>query len=153
MPCGHSQLLFTCPVGIHDPHSFILSLICPVVISMPYGLFLIVTHIPRGYSHLALWALTLCPMGIPIMPCGHSQQALMPRGLPQTCPFQRRFTLPLFALEAFPICAYMPGGHSQSLHVPSVPHMPCGIRYALVGLPTRPPIRPVGSPIKPRGYS
>ena len=87
MPCRHSQLPFTCPVGIHGPHSFILSLICPVVISMPYGFFLIATHMPRGHSHYAMWAFptsayapwaptnlpfsakiypaTICPGGIP----------------------------------------------------------------------------------------
>ena len=163
-PCGHSQKAPMCRGPPFSAKTY-PAMICPVGIPncLLRALWAFTALTVSYWASYALWSSVclmgfsslphICPVGIPITPCGHSQQALMPRGLPQTCLFQRRFTLPLFALGAFPICAYMPGGHSQSLHVPSVPRMPCGIRYALVGLPTRPPIHPVGSPIKPRGYS
>ena len=100
----------------------------PVVFSMPYEH----AHTPCGHSHYVLWAFPLCPVGIPIMPCGHSQSPyfilcpihLQPalwaylHGDPYalwafpSCPWHS-----LYALWAFPLCPVgihiTPCGHSH----------------------------------------
>ena len=112
------------------------------------------------------WAFPILPCGHSRshMPCGHSQPALMSRGPPQRFLFQWRFTLPLHALWAFPMAAYMPGGHSQSWYfilcpiwhvvistpcwlTPMATNMPCGhFPFCPVGIPIS--IFPVGIPNK-----
>ena len=101
------------------------------------------------------WAFPILPCGHSRshMPCGHSQPALMSRGPPQRFLFQWRFTLPWHALWAFPMAAYMPGGHSQSWYfilcpiwhvvistpcwlTPMATNMPCGhFPFCPVGIP------------------
>ena len=127
MPCGHSQ-----------SSQFTLCPICPMVISMPRGL-------TPHYHQYAPWAFPILPCGYSHshMPCGHSQQAPMPRGHAQ------RF---LFS-EDLP-CHDMPCGHSQLLLICPVgipnPDISYCAPYDLwssvcpVGLPARPPICPVG---------
>ena len=147
MPCGHSQLLLY------------------AMWAFPILTVHIVPHIPCGHQY-ALWAYPhyhqYAPWAFPIlpcghshshMPCGHSQQAPMPRGHAQRFLFQWRLTLPWHALWAFPIAAYMPCGHSQSWYfilcpiwlvvistpcglTPMATNMPCGhFPFCLVGIP------------------
>ena len=126
-----------CHVGIPNPHSShcapyaLWSSACPV--GLPH------------YHQYTPWAFTILPCGYSHshMPCGHSQQAPMPRGHAQRFLFQWRLTLPWHAPWAFPIAAYMPCGHSQSWYFILCPYdLWSSVRP--VGLPPWPPICPVG---------
>ena len=174
MPCGHSQLLLICPVGI--PNTDIYIYIVPHMTcghqyapwaypqGHQYALWAF-PILPCGHSHMPMgipnkrqcsWAFPILPCGHPRshMPCGHSQPALMSRGPPQRFLFQWRFTLPWHALWAFPMAAYMPGGHSQSWYFILCPiwHVvisaPCWLTPMATNMPFGHfPFCPVGIPI------
>ena len=183
-PCGHCQqalmprgppqcflfqwrfnLPMLCPVGIPNCCLYvlwafpILTLHC--VPHMPCGHQYTLWVYPRGHQY-APWAFPILPCGHPHShrPCGHSQKALMCRGPPQRFLFQRRPTLPWYALCAFPIAVYMPCGHSRPSQFHIEPHMPCGHQYALWAFPHCHtyalwvfPSCPVGTHVMPYGHS
>ena len=148
MPCGHSQLLLICPVGIPNPHiSFYASYVLWSSVS-PVGLPPWPPICPVGIFH------SILPWAHSHMPRGHSQQALMSHWPPQRFLFQRRLNLPWYALRAYPIAAYMPCGHSQSSHFTLCPICPVVISTlrGLTPMTTNMPrghflICPVGVPI------
>ena len=148
MPCGHSQLLLY------------------AMWAFPILTVHIVPHIPCGhqyalwayphYHQYARWAFPILPCGYSHshMPCGHSQQAPMPRGHAQRFLFQWRLTLPWHALRAFPMAVYMPCGHSQSWYFILCPiwlvviSTPCGLSHMATNMPRGHfPFCPVGIPI------
>ena len=179
MPCGHCQqalmprgppqcflfqwrlnLPMLCPVGIPNRCLYvlwafpILTLHC--VPHMPCGHQYTLWVYPHGHQY-APWAFPILPCGHPYShrPCGHSQKAPMCRGPPQRFLFQRRPTLPWYALSAFPIAFYVPCGHSRPSQFHIEPHMPCGHQYALwvfphchTYAPWAFPLRHVGIPNK-----
>ena len=70
-PCGHSHYSpWALPSRSPNPH-FIL---CPICLWSS-----VCPAYPHGHP-CAQWAFPLCPVGIPIMPCGHSQQPQTPWG-------------------------------------------------------------------------
>ena len=125
--CTRPVYLYLCPVGFPKNHRRPLHM--PVVFSMPYEH----AHTPCGHSHYVLWAFPLCPVGIAIMPCGHSQSPYF-----ILCPYTGYLQPALwaylhgdpYALWAFPSCPW----HSL---------------YALWAFP----LCPVGIHITPCGHS
>ena len=147
MPCGLSQWLFICPVGIPNPD---------ISYCAPYDLWSSVRPVgfptwppicPVGISHSALWVfrfpyalwafptssnapwaratLSFSVKTYPAMTC--------PAGIPNGC---------LYALWAFPILIF---------HI--VPHMTCGHQYALWAFPHGHQYALWAFPILPCGYS
>ena len=109
----------TCPAGIPNGCLYALwafpILIFHIVPHMTCGHQYALWAFPHGHQY-ALWAFPILPCGYSLshMPCGHSQQAPMPRGHAQPFLFQWRLTLQWHALRAFRMVAYVPCGHSQS---------------------------------------
>ena len=109
-------------------------------------------ELPHGHPH-ASWTFPLCLVGIPIIPCGHSQWVLVPCGHPQ--PFFLAKTYPATTCPVgIPNCCYMPCGHSQSSQFtlcpifPVVISMPCGLTPITTNMPGGHfPFCPVGIPI------
>ena len=142
----------------------------PVVFSLPYEH----THTPCGHSHYVMWAFPLCPVGIPIMPCGHSQSPYFILCSIHRLSSARPMSIPPWG----PIC---PVGIPFPLCPVGIHITPCGhSHYSPWALPSRSPnphfilcpiclwssvcprsrsippwtsICPVGIPIMPCGYS
>ena len=127
--CTRPVYLYLCPVGIPKNIDALPALHMPVVFSMPYEH----THTPCGHSHYVLWAFPLCPVGIPIMPRGHSQYPYF-----TLCPIHRLSSARPMSIPPWgPIC---PVG---------IPVMPVAFTLCPVGFP----LCPVGIHIKPCGHS
>ena len=122
--------LYLCPVGIPNNHRRLSALHMPVVFNMPYEH----THTPCGHSHYVLWRfLPLCPVGIPIMPRGHSQSPYF-----ILCPIHRLSSVRPMSIPTWgPIC---PVG---------IPVMPVAFPLCPVGFP----LCPVGNHITPCWHS
>ena len=109
-------------------------------------------ELPHGHPH-ASWTFPLCLVGIPIIPCGHSQWILVPCGHPQ--PFFLAKTYPATTCPVgIPNCCYMPCGHSQSSQFTLCPIFPvvismlCGLTPITTNMPGGHfPFCPVGIPI------
>ena len=119
MPCGHSQLLLICLVGIPNPDiSYcapydLWSSVCPV------GLPPRPPICPVGISHSALWAFPYA--------YGHSQQAPMPAGISHSALWASPFP---YALWAFPTSANVPWAPSTlSFSVKIYPAMTCPVGF------------------------
>ena len=153
MPCGHSEWLLICPVGIPNPN---------ISYCAPYDWWSSVRPVgfppwppicPVGISHSALWAFPYA--------YGHSRQAPMPVGISHSALWA--FPFP-YALWAFPTSAnvsWAPSTLSFSVKIypamtcpvgfpngflyarwafpilifHTVPHMTCGHQYALLAYP------------------
>ena len=177
--CTRPVYLYLCPVGIPKNIDALPALHMPVVFSMPYEH----AHTPCGHSHYVLWAFPLCPVGIPIMPCGHSQSPyfiLCPiHRLSSACPLSIPPWGPICPVGipvmpvAFPLCpvgfSFMPCGHSHYV-LWAFTLFPVGTAKSesqppfhivshmpvVFSMPSIPPwtsICPMGIPLMPCGYS
>ena len=142
LPYGHSQLVFI-PCGQSTQFK-----LCPISLwtSVSPVSYPMVTHMPHGHSHYALWAFPLYHVAIPnefLCPVGTRNLSFSAKTYPATtCPV------------GIPNCCYMPCGHSQSSQFtlcpvcPVVICMPCGLIPITTNMPRGHfPFCPVGIPI------
>ena len=177
MPCGHCQqalmprgppqrflfqwrlnLPMLCPVGILNCCLYVLwafpILILHCVPHMPCGHQYAPWAYPHGHQY-APWAFPNLPCGRSHshMPCGHCQQALMPRGPPQWFLFLWRLNLPMLCPVGIPNCCLYVLWAFPILTLHCVPHMPCGHQYAPWAYPHGHQYAPWAFPNLPCGRS